>query len=294
MVNGSNAGGAELSFAASAREGANMSITEKITATRRAKPAGTAAGVKPDGRVKHPQREKTDSLIRQIKQLIDSRGQMLPERVIAEKLNIKRHTLRQSLKIMRDRGELEPAQIGRRAHHKPTTATPPGDKAPPTSAIAAPSVLGSDLVGSTNPLEVMEMRMLLEPALARLAALRASPEEIAQIQQAATTPQHLTPSMADHLFHKAIAAGSRNILATELYVLLNQVATDSRLRFSQSDEETSPERIAQRDMEHHTIAAAIACRDADTAERAMWEHLAVVQRKIMSRLGYAPVMKDFA
>ncbi|MEA9391254.1 FCD domain-containing protein [Acerihabitans sp. TG2] len=276
-----------------------MSTTDKMTITGRVKSAGSSARAKHNSVAKHQRLDKTEAIISQLKQLIDEKGQMLPERVIAEKLNIKRHTLRQSLQKMRDRGELAPAQIGRRALRKPAvspTAHAGGTPAGVSEPVVPPttSVIGSDLVGSTNPLEVMEMRMLLEPALARLAALRASPEEIAQIQRAATTPDHLTPSMADQVFHKAVAAGSRNSLATELYVLLNQVATDSRLRFSESDQETSPERVAQRDAEHCQIATAIASRDPDTAERAMWEHLAVVQRKIMSRLGFAPVMKDFA
>lgn len=44
------------------------------------------------------------------------------------------------------------------------------------------------MVQSTNPFEVMEMRLMIEPALARLAALRASPDEIARIVEAQALP----------------------------------------------------------------------------------------------------------
>lgn len=244
--------------------------------------------------VREKQQEKLEHLINEIKKLAQAKGAIPAERVLAEKLKIKRHQLRLALQLMRERGDIPAARPGRRTSTaKIKSQTKPAENASaPLDAVS--EFIGSDLVRSTNPLEVMEMRMMLEPALARLAALRASPEEIAAIKQAATTPQDITPSEADQRFHRAIAIGSRNSLVSELFVLLNQVASDSRLRFAQSDEETSSDRIEQRDREHHIIADAIASRDSDGAERAMWQHLAVVQQKIISRLGFAPSKKDYA
>ncbi|MFS2222342.1 FadR/GntR family transcriptional regulator [Pantoea sp. B65] len=245
--------------------------------------------------VKEKQQEKLEHLVSEIKKLMQAKGMLPAERVLAEKLNIKRHLLRLALQLMRDRGEIPAARPGRRTSVpkvKSRVVKHPITTAAPQDAVS--NFIGSDLVRSTNPLEVMEMRMMLEPALARLAALRASPEEIAAIKAAASTPDDLTPSEADQRFHRAIAIGSRNSLVSELFVLLNQVANDSRLRFAQSDEETTYDRIEQRDREHHLIADAIASRDSDGAERAMWQHLAVVQQKIISRLGFAPSKKDYA
>ncbi|NWA59964.1 FadR family transcriptional regulator [Pantoea sp. B9002] len=242
--------------------------------------------------VKEKQHEKLEQLVAQIIKLKSAKGGLPAERVLAEKLNVKRHLLRLALQTLRDRGDIPPARPGRRI----TTGKPRTEPVPAVSAAADPvsTFIGSDLVRSTNPLEVMEMRMMLEPALARLAALRASPEEIAAIKAAASTPPDITPSEADQRFHRAIATGSRNSLVSELFALLNQVASDSRLRFAESDEETTQDRIDQRDREHHQIADAIANRDSDGAERAMWQHLAVVQQKIISRLGFAPSKKDYA
>ncbi|MBP2170017.1 DNA-binding FadR family transcriptional regulator [Erwinia toletana] len=245
--------------------------------------------------VKEKQQEKLEHLVSEIKKLTQTKGMLPAERVLAGKLNIKRHLLRSALQLMRDRGEIPPARPGRRTSEpKAKSRVEKGSNHSNTPQDAVSNFIGSDLVRSTNPLEVMEMRMMLEPALARLAALRASPEEIAAIKAAASTPDDLTPSEADQRFHRAIATGSRNSLVSELFVLLNQVASDSRLRFAQSDEETTHDRIAQRDQEHHLIADAIASRDCDGAERAMWQHLAVVQQKIISRLGFAPSKKDYA
>lgn len=209
-------------------------------------------------------RRRLEDLISALRELVAESGGMPPEREAAEALNVKRHLLRRALESLRATGELEPARAGRRAH-----------PAPPQ---------GESLVRCANPLEVMELRMVLEPALARFAALRASPADISRIQRAAITPPGISPSQADIIFHKAVAEGSRNSLASELYILLHQVASDGRLRFADSDEATTPERVRQRDTEHVRIAGAIAGRDPEAAEWAMREHLAVVQRKIISRL----------
>lgn len=205
-----------------------------------------------------------EELVGSIRSIIAKTGSMPPERVVAEELNVKRHTLRRALGLLRARGELEPARAGRRA------STGMGS--------------GRGLINSTNPLEVMELRLVLEPALARLAALRASPVEIDRIMRAATTPSDADPIAADMVFHKAIAAGSRNALASELYVLLHRVASDGRLRFTDSDATLVPERVRLRDVEHKQIAEAIAARDPEAAERFMWQHLAAIQQKIMGRL----------
>ena len=45
-----------------------------------------------------------------------------------------------------------------------------------------------------------------------------------------------------------------------------------------------PNRVAQRDMEHHAVAEAIAARDPERAEAAMRTHLNEVHRIILGRL----------
>ena len=206
-------------------------------------------------------------LLESIRDIIARTGGIPPERAVAEELSVKRHTLRRALETLRAKGELQPARAGRRA----------SSELPQTHS----------LVSSTNPIEVMELRLVLEPALARLAALRASPSEIERIRRAATTLPGADANGADMVFHTAVAAGARNSLASELYVLLHRVASDARLRFTDSDSALLPERVRDRDAEHQLIAKAIEARDPAAAERAMWQHLAAVQQKIIGRLGPA-------
>lgn len=191
-----------------------------------------------------------------------ARQKLGSERAMAEALNVKRHQLRRALQALRANGELAPAE----AKRKPLL----GDN-------------GENLVRATNPMEVIEMRIAIEPFLARLAALRASPFEMAAIDQAATTAAGADSGAADLKFHKLIAASSGNKLAASLYDLLRRVARDARLQLNGS-RAACPGRVRQRDAEHRAIAQAIVARDPDAAERSMRLHLAAVQRIIMERI----------
>ncbi|MGN6459630.1 MAG: FadR/GntR family transcriptional regulator [Pseudolabrys sp.] len=184
------------------------------------------------------------------------------ERALADKLNVKRHQLRRALQVLRDNGEIAPAE-------------------PKRKALGARN--GESLVQDTNPLEVVEMRIAIEPFLARLAALRASPLEMARIERAATTLAGTDSGAADLRFHKAIAAASGNNLAVAFYGMLRQVASDARMRLGRN-QPACPKRIQQRDDEHRAIATAITARDADGAEQAMRMHLAAVQKRVIEHL----------
>jgi len=127
------------------------------------------------------------------------------------------------------------------------------------------------------------MRIAIEPMLARLAALRASPFEIAAIEAAATTSKDMDIGAADLKFHRLLAASAGNKLAASLYDLLRQVARDARIRIN-VNAPPCPKRVLERDSEHRAIAQAIARRDADTAERAMRVHLAAVQKRVLEQL----------
>jgi DNA-binding FadR family transcriptional regulator len=184
------------------------------------------------------------------------------ERAMAEALKVKRHQLRKALQVLRSNGELAPAE----AKRKP---------------LIGPN--GENLVRATNPMEVIEMRIAIEPFLARLAALRASPFEMAGIEQAATTVKGADTGAADLKFHKLVAAASGNKLAASLYTLLRQVASDARVRIGHNNP-PCPKRTLERDAEHRAIAQAILRRDPNAAENAMRVHLAAVQKRIVEQL----------
>lgn len=201
-------------------------------------------------------------IVAAIRRIVAAGNSLGSERALAETLNVKRHQLRRALQALRSNGELSPAKAKRKSLIGPN---------------------GENLVSATNPMEVIEMRVAIEPFLARLAALRASPFELAQIEQAATTASGADTGAADLRFHKLIAASSGNKLAASLYSLLRQVARDARLRLGKNDP-PCPKRTLERDAEHRAIAQSIVRRDPDAAERAMRAHLTVVQKRITEQL----------
>ena len=191
-------------------------------------------------------------------------GHALPsERALAGQLNVKRHQLRKALEQLRKAGDLEPSRRAAGGRRQPRYS--------------------EELAAGTNPLEVIELRLILEPSFARLASLRASSRDIAEIAQWATTRTDDKPDQVDMNFHLAIATAARNQLAHELFVMLRQIGIDARMRVARVTSSTCPTRIAQRDEEHQRIAEAIAARDPEAAEAAMRAHLLLVQRRIIER-----------
>jgi DNA-binding FadR family transcriptional regulator len=195
-----------------------------------------------------------------------SKGADLPsERELARQMRTNRHQIRRALEVLRDANELAPA-----AHRR----------------AAAVIGRGAMLARDTNPLEVLEVRMALEPTLARLAAVRASPLDIARIQRAADLADG-DPGSNDLAFHKAIGAAAGNKLAAGLYFLVREIGRDARLKLGRNTP-VPPQRLAQRNAEHRAVAEAIAARDPDAAERAMRSHLASVHKLVLNRLSPDP------
>ncbi|GIX14027.1 MAG: GntR family transcriptional regulator [Paracoccaceae bacterium] len=196
-----------------------------------------------------------------IRQMRRAGGELPSERRLAAALQVKRHQLRKALSLLRARGEL----------------TPPRPRRNPQAGIP-------DLAALANPIEVIELRLMLEPAFARLASLRASGAEVARILEAATTPAGADAGAVDLAFHAAIAAAVRNNLAQAFYSMLRKVGTDARLRVAgRLRSQSCPSHIARRDAEHRRIAEAIAARDPDAAEAEMRRHLASVEALILER-----------
>lgn len=211
-----------------------------------------------------PRKQSITDLKDMIVELVAEDGSLPPERELVEELEIPRSRLRRVLAAMRDEGLIPPAQIGRRGTRD--------------NGLQIES-----LVRLANPTDVIEMRMMIEPQLARLAALKASSLEIARISRAAKSLPEEDYGAPDLAFHLEIASATRNALARELYRILRKVGADARVRIPTRGK-MCPERRKVRDEEHLRIARAIADRDPDAAEDAMRAHLAAVNAVIADRL----------
>ena len=191
-----------------------------------------------------------------------------PERQLTARLKVSRSRLRRVLADLRATGQLPP----------------------PRSVVARPRGAQAEidrLAQLSNPTEVIELRFMLEPKLARLAAIRASAVEIARIMRAATGRPSDSYGGADLAFHLEVVSAARNALGRELYAILRQVGTDKRVHMPPR-KPPCQRRRDERDREHMDIAQAIAARDPDRAEAAMRAHLAMVQDMIDQRLSPEP------
>lgn len=210
----------------------------------------------------------SDALKVSILELAADQRDIPSERQLTTRFNVSRTRLRRVLAELRSSGQLPPAQVGRRATE------------------GRPSQIDR-LAQLSNPTEVIELRMMIEPKLARLAAIRASAVEIARIMRAATGKPNDTYSGADLAFHLEVVSAARNTLAREIYAILRQVGTDKRVHLPQR-KPPCPRRRQERDLEHLEIAQAIAARDPDRAEAAMSAHLMKVHDMINQRLSPKP------
>ncbi|MEQ8968355.1 MAG: FCD domain-containing protein [Azospirillaceae bacterium] len=191
-----------------------------------------------------------------------------PERELCEILGVTRGNLRKALATLESEGQLW-RHVGKGTF---------------TGARALDVMSLADIERVTNPAEVMRTRLLIEPMIAREAALNATSAHvealhacIAHTREARTWRQYET---ADNELHRRIAEAADNRLLLALFDALNAVRRAvvwGRLRA----EPTRPPRDHHSFAEHERIVAAIVERDIDGAGKAMFGHLRSVERNLI-------------
>jgi len=142
----------------------------------------------------------------------------------------------------------------------------------------------SEIAGRTNPADVMRARLIIEPEIAREAALHATLDDIAAMRRsiihtrdAATWRQY---ENMDNLLHRQIAQASRNNVLLGLFDVLNAVRRTvvwGRLRSDGAHPPADHHSFA----DHEHIVDAIADRDMAGAAGAMRLHLQQVERRLI-------------
>jgi DNA-binding FadR family transcriptional regulator len=194
-----------------------------------------------------------------------------PERQLAASLGLTRAELRKALAALQAEGQLW-RHVGRGTFVGARPLDTVGDIA--------------EMARRTNPGEIMRARQLIEPEIARVAALNATPAQIeemrtitARARQAASWRHY---ESLDTRLHHLIAEATQNGLLVGLLDTLNAVrrmATWGRLRV----QPVRPSREHHSFAEHDRIIDAIANRDRTAAANAMREHLETVERNLLSR-----------
>jgi len=129
--------------------------------------------------------------------------------------------------------------------------------------------------------ELYEVRGLIEPYAARMAAQRMSAERLAQLSRLAETMKPGASAMADDGFadqdselHDMIATGSGNTIIQESLARLHAHLHIFRLR---SNNEVTAEAYA----EHSRLIECLLRRDAPAAEAAMRDHIEKSYRRLI-------------
>ncbi|MGF6604738.1 GntR family transcriptional repressor for pyruvate dehydrogenase complex [Paraburkholderia sp. GAS448] len=210
-----------------------------------------------------------DSLLAYIatKQLRE--GDALPaERKLAEDLDITRRELRAALSTLEATGRIWRG-VGRGTYLG-------------TRPLRFTSTLRGLSVG-TSPADVAEMRLMVEPTLVSLAAMKASPEDLAELEKCARKNAAAKDDEEwqqwDHRFHLLIAQATRNPAIIALMEAINGVRVRPALRKETVDEDTR-RRFAQ---QHQAIVSAMLSRDSEAAAQRMREHLLNVQMRVYGK-----------
>jgi DNA-binding FadR family transcriptional regulator len=201
---------------------------------------------------------------------LPSNSRLPPERELCDILGVSRGELRKALAVMESNGELW-RHVGKGTF----IGARPTKEYSDVAAIAA----------LTNPREVMQARLLIEPQIAREAALNATAGDIAELKQCMIASRQAQTwrqyENSDNRLHRAVAEAAHNTVLLALFDTLNAVRRAvvwGRLR----DKVDRPPTDHHSFVEHEALVRAIEERDMDGASQAMLRHLSHVEGNLLA------------
>jgi len=189
-------------------------------------------------------------------------GEPLPsERHLAERFGVSRGSIRDALRTLETIGLLE-------TRHGQGTFPHELSVERLVAPLASVMAYRSDLQE-----ELLDVRRMFEPAVARAAALRATDEDLADLERILETQrQKLKGAQSaiaeDTAFHAILARATRNRVVMSIMATLNDLLVESR---TQSLRQKG--RPARSIDGHEAVVAALRRRDAEGASQAMYNHI---------------------
>ena len=191
-----------------------------------------------------------------------ARGRALPsERVLARRFRVSRGSVRDALRMLEMLGLVE-MRHGQGTFPRELSV----DRL--VTPLAAVLRYRPDLQD-----ELMDVRRMFEPAVARVAALRGTEADVAALESILNRQRRKlktgqSPLVEDTAFHAALSRATRNRVIVHIMETLNNLLVESRRMTLK--QKGRPERSL---LGHEAIVAAIRRRDADAAAHAMREHI---------------------
>ncbi|MBV9172164.1 MAG: FadR family transcriptional regulator [Chloroflexi bacterium] len=198
--------------------------------------------------------------------------QIPPERELAERFKVSRTSVREALRALEMQGVIESRQGG-------GTFVRTAD----TEALVPP-LAAAILRGQRELTEVLEVRELIEPGIARLAAARATGEHIAELSQLLERQRdciaHGRPFVdEDTAFHYTLARAADNHILLRLHNVILDLLRESRQSYLHV-----PDRPRTSLRGHEAILAAVVAHDAEAAYAASLAHITEVREGILRAL----------
>ncbi len=197
-------------------------------------------------------------------------GKLPTERALTETLGVGRRSVRRALEVLESEG-----LIWRRQG----AGTFVGEK---------PDEWGSHvdaLVDGTDIMEIMEVRLRIEPQLAQLAAMRAKPAEIERMRMLAEKIEDRTDADAKELWdgalHRQIAKSAGNQLFLSIFDVVNRIRQDAAWQAIRERARRAGGSAEASYQQHHLIVDAIEARDPGRAGEAMRQHLLMHQERLI-------------
>jgi len=188
-----------------------------------------------------------------------SGDQLPPEREIARKFGASRTTVRNALRMLEEQ-HLISRKIGSG-----------------TFVVYAEARDDEQIAEITSPLELIEVRLALEPHIVRLAVLHGTARDLRTladllVELEASDDDHEHFSELDQRFHLALAAATHNPLVVSMYRRINKVRGHAQWN-KMKNKILMNSRIVEYNISHRAIFEAVNRRDADSAAQLITTHL---------------------
>ena len=195
-------------------------------------------------------------------------GDRLPsERELGEELGVSRVSIRQALHELEARGLIDRRPGRGTIILAPTASGGAGD--------ALASLMNSGSSTTTELARIMELRAVIEPPIAALAAARVTPRDVEQLRLLVEEMERETDleryAELDRSFHHAISVYTHNPLFAQLTALIATEIAPSRRRALQTAARRQASSVA-----HRRIFEAIAGHDTVAAEAEARAHVDTV------------------
>lgn len=196
-------------------------------------------------------------------------GQRLPaERHLAMHFGASRTTVREALRQLEDQ-TLVTRRVGSGTFVNRPTAPVPDDA----------------IVDVISPLELIEVRQVIEPHLARMAVVHGTARDLDRMAEAlqqleSSDGDQERFSSADERFHLALAESADNRLMAWLYRHINEIRGHAQWG-AMKRKILTPATIDLYNQQHRALYEAIRSRDVEAAVRMITEHLEKARRDLL-------------